>query len=143
MIYMICSSWDKEQDILKLVILGHLLPLYSYKNPKIKILKNEKIYWRYHFTQCTKNHSHVMYSSWDTEWDRQNFLSSWAIFWPLSLLTTWKIKILEKWTTPEDIIILQVHTINDSHMMYCSWDINCNRQNFLNHFGPFFALLPP
>ena len=29
---------------------------------------------------CTKNHNHMMYSSWDTEWDRQNFLSFWAFF---------------------------------------------------------------
>ena len=40
---MIYSSWDIEQNILKLVILGHFLPFYLHKNPKIKILKNEKI----------------------------------------------------------------------------------------------------
>ena len=49
---MIYSSWDIEQNILKLVILGHFLPFYPLKTPKIKILKNEKICWRYHhFTQ--------------------------------------------------------------------------------------------
>ena len=47
---MIYSSWDIEQNILKLVILGHLLPFYPHKNAKIKILKNVKICWRYHFT---------------------------------------------------------------------------------------------
>ena len=39
------------------------------------------------------------------------------------LLPLWiqRIKILEKMnTTPEDIIILQLCTINDSHMMYSS-----------------------
>ena len=45
---MIYSSWDIEQNILKLVILGHFLPFYPLKTPKIKILKNEKICWRYH-----------------------------------------------------------------------------------------------
>ena len=30
----------------------------------------------------TKNHSHVRYSSWDTEWDKF-VLSLWTIFWPL------------------------------------------------------------
>ena len=49
MISMIYSSLDIEQNILKLVILGHLLPFYAYKNPKIKILKNESISWRYHY----------------------------------------------------------------------------------------------
>ena len=33
-IYMIYSSWDIEQNILKLVILGHFLPFYPRKNPK-------------------------------------------------------------------------------------------------------------
>ena len=36
-------------------------------------------------------------------------------------------------------IILHVCTINDNHIMYGSWDMECDRQNF----GPFFALLPP
>ena len=31
---MIYSSWDIEQNILKLVILGHFLPFYPPKNPK-------------------------------------------------------------------------------------------------------------
>ena len=37
---MIYSSWDIEQNLLKLVILGHFLPFYHQKTPKIKILKN-------------------------------------------------------------------------------------------------------
>ena len=31
---MICSSWDIEQNMLKLVILGHFLPFYPPKNSK-------------------------------------------------------------------------------------------------------------
>ena len=45
---MIYSSWDKEQNKLKLVILGHFLPFIPLKPSKIKILKYEKICWRYH-----------------------------------------------------------------------------------------------
>ena len=45
---MIYSSWDIEQNILKLVILGHFLPFYPLQTPKIKILKNENICCRYH-----------------------------------------------------------------------------------------------
>ena len=44
MIYMIYSSWDPEQNILKLVILG-LLSFYPHQNPKINF---EKICRRYH-----------------------------------------------------------------------------------------------
>ena len=43
MIYVIYSSWDIEQNIVKLVILGYLLPFYPHKNHKIKILQNAKI----------------------------------------------------------------------------------------------------
>ena len=32
--------------------------------------------------------------------------------------------------------------INENHIMYCFWDMECDRQNF-SHFGPFFALLLP
>ena len=40
------------------------------------------------------------------------------------------------------IIILSKCTVNDNHMIYGSWDVEDDRQNFC-HFGPFFALLPP
>ena len=83
MIFMIYSSWDIEQNILELVILGHLLPFNPHKIPKIKILKNEKTCWRYHhFTQVhQKSQSH------DVRFLRykQNFLSFWATFCPLTL----------------------------------------------------------
>ena len=94
---MIYSSWDIEQNILKLVILGHFLPFYPLKTPKIKILKNEKICWRYHhFTHVYQKSQYMMYGSWDTEWDRLNFLS----FWVILCLMIPKIKILKKiWKT--------------------------------------------
>ena len=46
---------------------------------------------------CTKNHNHMIYGSWDTEWGRQKFLSFWAIFCTFTTLTTWKIKTFKKW----------------------------------------------
>ena len=47
--------------------------------------------------------------------------------------------------TLEDIIILQMFTINDSHshMIYGFSDMECNRQNFFVTLDHFFALLPP
>ena len=63
MIYMIYSSWDIEQNILKLVILGHPLPFYPNKNLKIKFFKKGKICWRYlHFT-----HVHQKSESYDVQ----------------------------------------------------------------------------
>ena len=40
------------------------------------------------------------------------------------------------------IIILNISTINKNHMMYDSWDMEHNRQNFFS-FWTFFALLQP
>ena len=47
-----------------------------------------------------------------------------------------KIKILKKY-----IILLHMCTINQEHMMYGSWDMKCDRQNFFvifSHFSPFY-----
>ena len=47
---------------------------------------------------CTKKHNHMMYDSWDTEWDWQSFLSFWVIFCPFNPplhLMIPKIKILK------------------------------------------------
>ena len=91
---------------------------------------------------CTINEDHMMSGFWNIRHDRQSFLSFWAIFCPLTLLTTWKIKILKKMKKKKitgDIIILQLCTTNENHMMYGSRDMNCSR-HFFCHFGPLFAL---
>ena len=41
---------------------------------------------------------------------------------------------------PGDIIILFLCTTNDNHMMYCSWDIERKRHNFLSFWGIFTLL---
>ena len=43
---------------------------------------------------------------------------------------------------PGDIIILHMCTINDNHMMYGSWDIECNRQIFLWFWTIFCPFIP-
>ena len=40
-----------------------------------------------------------------------------------------------------DIIILHMWSINDNHMIYGSWDIECDGQSFLS-FSDIFSLLP-
>ena len=49
-----------------------------------------------------------------------------------------KIKILKKY-----IILLHMCTINQEHMMYGSWDMKCDRQNFFVIFGHFSPFYPP
>ena len=44
----------------------------------------------------------------------------------------------EKTKKPGDIIILHLCTANVDHMMYGSWDIKCDRQNFLSFWASFF-----
>ena len=42
--------------------------------------------------------------------------------------------------TPGDIIILHMRTINDNHMMYGSWDTECDRCNCYFSFGMIITL---
>ena len=44
--------------------------------------------------------------------------------------------------TPEDINILHMCTINDNHMMYDSWDIECDGQIFLSFWTTFCPFTP-
>ena len=70
-------------------------------------------------------------------------LSFWTIFCHFTPLTTQKIKILKKWRKKPsgDIIILHKCTINDNHIMYGSWDMERDGQNFC-HFEQFLPLYP-
>ena len=90
---MIYSSWYIECGRLKLVIIGNFLSFTpSFPNPPQKNLKNQNFekmkksnnnnyyYNRIHLCIRNQNHNHTSYSSWDTGWDRQNFLWFWAIF---------------------------------------------------------------
>ena len=45
--------------------------------------------------------------------------------------------------TPTDIIILKMCNINDNHMMYGSWDIECDEQNFQSFWTIFCPFTPP
>ena len=44
--------------------------------------------------------------------------------------------------TLEDIIISDLHTTNDDHIMYGLWDIECDRQNFLSFWTVFCPFTP-
>ena len=53
----------------------------------------------------SKNHNHMMYGSWDNEWDRLTFLSFWAIFCPFNtlplIICTKKLQLYEAYMVPE------------------------------------------
>ena len=126
-------------------ILDHLLSFYPPN--KLKNQKFEKIKTTLRFIiilqMCTINDDHMMYGFWDMECDGQTFLSFWAMLCPFNPLTTWKIEILKKFKkTHGDIIILHMRTINGNHMMYGSWNMECNRHKFLSFWTSFYPFTP-
>ena len=48
----------------------------------------------------------------------------------------------EKMKVPGDIIISHLCTTNDGHMMYGSWDMECDRHNFLSFWASFCCFTP-
>ena len=46
-------------------------------------------------------------------------------------------------TVLENIIILHMSTINDDHMIYVSWDMERDGQNFLSFLTIFWPFIPP
>ena len=61
-------------------------------------------------------------------------------FYPTNNLQNQNFEKNEK--TPGDIIVLHKCTINDNHMMYDSWDMECDRQNFLSLWTVFCLFIP-
>ena len=147
--HMMYVPWNTECDRL-FVILGHFLHFTPLLTPIRKIWKNVKKPSPFALHRCTMNEDHIIYDSWDIRHNKEIFLSFWVIFCPLTLLTTQEIKFLKtmkkkkkkkKNDKPGDIIIWHLCTTNDD-MMYGSWNMEHNRQNF-SHFGPFLPFYPP
>ena len=85
------------------------------------------------FEMCTINKD-----SWGIRYNKQKFLSFWALFCLFIPLRNQKIKILKKWKkTPGDIIFLHFSTTNDNQIMYGSWDMEFNRQNLFSFWTTF------
>ena len=104
------------------VILGHFLPCYCISN-----LKN----WTFEKMKkklgdiiilhlCTTNYDHTMYSSWDTEHDRQNFLMLWPFF---ALLPQENQNFETMKEVSQNIIISNMCTKNYDQMMSGNWDM--------------------
>ena len=81
---------------------------------------------------CIINDSYMMYGFWDMECNGQNFWSFRPFFALLPPPNNPNNQNFEKMKqATEDIIILHMCTINDNRMMYGSWDMEHDRQNFL------------
>ena len=117
------------------VILGHFLSFYHPSVPlmisknqniekKIKKMSGDIILLYIHVY-----HKWTSYDIWFLKCKvRQTEI--FVILGHFNPLTTQKIKILKLKKAPEDIIILYICTIHGNHMMYVSWDIEHDEQNF-------------
>ena len=78
----------KVRQIDFFVILGHFLHFDPHNNPINQNFEKMKTPGYIILHLPTTNDDHMMYSSWDMECDRHNFLSFWAIFGPFIPLIT-------------------------------------------------------
>ena len=114
------------------------------KPKKLKFWKYEKTTWRYYdFT-----HVHHKWQSYDVwflrygAWQTELFITL-GHFLPFYHPNSLKNQYFEKMKkSSRDIIILHKCTINDNYMMYGSWDMKCDRYNFLS-FWTFLCPFTP
>ena len=127
------------------VILDSLLPFCPPINPKNQNFeKNGKTAWRYyHFTEAQhKSQSHdvwfLRYGAW---WTKCFVMLD--LLLPFYAPNNLKNKNFEKMKKlPGDIIIWNMCTINDNHVMYGFWDIEHHRPNALSFWTIFLPFTP-
>ena len=85
------SMWRTEF----FVILDRFFPFYTPNNLKNQNFEKMKKTHRniIILLKCTQNHDHMLYCSLDMVLNRFNYFLFWAIFYPFTHLTAWKIKI--------------------------------------------------
>ena len=127
------------------VILDRFLPFYPLNSPKNqnfeKLKKTSGDIITLH--ECTKNHDHMLYCSWDKPCDGCNcYFSFWAIFSPFTLLTAQKIKISKKRKQHHKISLFYTNAPKIMIICYSVLDIwHVMDVIVIFHFGFFFALL--
>ena len=123
-------------------LLPHTPPLFL-KTWKIRILIKQKTIAGdiIILHMCTKNHNHMRYGSWDTEWNRGLFVIL-DNFLPFSPLRTQKIKILktEKNTWRYHHFTLVYHKWRSYDVQFLIYGA---QHTIFCHFGPVFSLLHP
>ena len=113
---------------------------------KIKILKKEKNTWRYYHLTLVY-HKWSSYDVWFLRYCAQDrTFCHFGLFFALVPPNNPEDQNFEKMEkTTGGIIILNMSTINENHMMYDSWDMEHDRQDFfliLDHFLPFYTPYP-
>ena len=124
------------------LILGHFLPFYPPKNPRNQNFEKWKNLLEISFYKYgPKSQSYDVRFLRNGMQQREFFviLDHILPFYPSMDPENKNFEKMKK--TPEDII-LQMCTINYSHMMYGSWDMECHRQNFLSFWTSFCPFTP-
>ena len=150
--HMMHGSWDKKCDRQNVLSFWTIFcPFTSLTTKKIKILKKWKkhreilsLYTHMYHKWQPYDVCFLRYGLWQTE-----FFVTLDCFLPFYPPKNPKNQNFEMKKTSGDIIILYMCTKNDNDMMYGSWDMECDRQNFLSfwtvfafcHFGMLFAPL--
>ena len=143
---MIYSSIDIECDRLKLVFMGHFLPLYPLplKTKKIRILKKlKKLQVISSFYACAPKPIIIwgMLPGIQSETDIISLSScKFLPFYPPNNPENQNFENMKK--APGDVINLHICPKNHNHMMYASWDMECDRHNFFVNFVYFLPFYP-
>ena len=137
------------------VILGDFLPFYQppTNGPKIQNFEKWKTLLEI-LSFCTGDQKSQSYDMWFLRLspDRVHseicsvteffvFLDCFLPFYPTVNSENQNFEKMKK--IPQNIIILKMCTINDSHMKYGSWDMECNGQNFLSFLIVFCLFTHP
>ena len=142
---MIYSSIDIECDRLKLVFMGHFLPLYPLplKTKKIRILKKlKKLQVISSFYACAPKPIIIwgMLPEIQSETDIISLSScKFLPFYPPNNPENQNFENMKK--APGDVN-LHISAKNHNHMMYASWDMECDRHNFFVNFVYFLPFYP-
>ena len=136
-----CCFWAINFALLP-ILPSPPLPSPPLMTLKIKVLKKmKKVHTDFILHMYNINDNNMMYGSWDTKSNRQNFLSLWAIFCPLTPLTAQKIKFLKKWKNHLEKLSFYTCVPIMTIIMYGFGDTARDKHVFC-HFGTFCPSTP-
>ena len=131
-VYQKWRSWCMLPDIRDDIFCPFFCPLILLTPQKSKFCKNEKKRLEIlSFCLCVPKTTIIWGMTPEMQSETHDFLSFWTIFlscYPPNKLKNQNFEKMKK--ISGDFIILHMCTKNYDHMMYASWDMECNRHNF-------------
>ena len=147
--HMMYDSWDMEHDRQNFFSFWAIFCPFTPPSPHPNNPDNQNVEKApgdiIILNKCTINDNHKIYGSWDIKCTRQNvfvILGHYLPYYPFNSLKNENFKKMKK-KTSGDIIILHMCTKNHDHMLFCSWDMACDRCNCYFSFWPIFCPFIP